>query len=335
MRVQGAVAARAVLPVFSPGVPDRAPYVPSLGLFWAVAALSLSPLCLTPVSLQPVLPLPSLSERMARTLGGPSQPTQVPGPRVEGLQFCLPTSCQLCCQSARNLGGPGCVHFRPSGLDSPSWAGVLPTPATLTAGAGSCTTPPLGSPPHSGSRKGRGGPGGEGACPVSRHPSQASGPVSLFLLQMAAQRQRALAIMCRVYGLHLLRAREDTIRQAFAPLGPCSSRASTCPGTCHHEAQGEGLSATPRPGPALSSGLTAHFYVQGFMLVEYEVPEAAPAGLGADEFCDAGRQEHQGEGWGGDLGAIVQRVLCPDSQPRLTGGFLSPVSSPGGQTPAT
>ena len=38
---------------------------------------------------------------------------------------------------------------------------------------------------------------------------------------MAAQRQRALAIMCRVYvGSIYYELGEDTIRQAFAPFGP-------------------------------------------------------------------------------------------------------------------
>lgn len=44
------------------------------------------------------------------------------------------------------------------------------------------------------------------------------------LLQMAAQRQRALAIMCRVYvGSIYYELGEDTIRQAFAPFGPIKS----------------------------------------------------------------------------------------------------------------
>ncbi|XP_072363995.1 poly(U)-binding-splicing factor PUF60-like isoform X3 [Scyliorhinus torazame] len=42
--------------------------------------------------------------------------------------------------------------------------------------------------------------------------------------QMAAQRQRALAIMCRVYvGSIYYELGEDTIRQAFAPFGPIKS----------------------------------------------------------------------------------------------------------------
>lgn len=42
--------------------------------------------------------------------------------------------------------------------------------------------------------------------------------------QVAAQRQRALAIMCRVYvGSIYYELGEDTIRQAFAPFGPIKS----------------------------------------------------------------------------------------------------------------
>ncbi|PIO31618.1 hypothetical protein AB205_0010080 [Aquarana catesbeiana] len=44
------------------------------------------------------------------------------------------------------------------------------------------------------------------------------------LQKMAAQRQRALAIMCRVYvGSIYYELGEDTIRQAFAPFGPIKS----------------------------------------------------------------------------------------------------------------
>lgn len=43
-------------------------------------------------------------------------------------------------------------------------------------------------------------------------------------LQVAAQRQRALAIMCRVYvGSIYYELGEDTVRQAFAPFGPIKS----------------------------------------------------------------------------------------------------------------
>lgn len=46
----------------------------------------------------------------------------------------------------------------------------------------------------------------------------------VFVIQVAAQRQRALAIMCRVYvGSIYYELGEDTIRQAFAPFGPIKS----------------------------------------------------------------------------------------------------------------
>ncbi|CDQ80543.1 unnamed protein product [Oncorhynchus mykiss] len=44
------------------------------------------------------------------------------------------------------------------------------------------------------------------------------------LQSVAAQRQRALAIMCRVYvGSIYYELGEDTVRQAFAPFGPIKS----------------------------------------------------------------------------------------------------------------
>uniref|UniRef100_S4S071 Poly-U binding splicing factor a n=1 Tax=Petromyzon marinus TaxID=7757 RepID=S4S071_PETMA len=68
--------------------------------------------------------------------------------------------------------------------------------------------------------------------------------------QMAAQRQRALAIMCRVYvGSIYYELGEDTIRQAFAPFGPIKSiDMSFDPVTMKHK---------------------------GFAFVEYDLPEAA------------------------------------------------------------
>lgn len=70
-----------------------------------------------------------------------------------------------------------------------------------------------------------GGPGGERAAQPAATLSRASGSLSpCVLLQMAAQRQRALAIMCRVYvGSIYYELGEDTIRQAFAPFGPIKS----------------------------------------------------------------------------------------------------------------
>uniref|UniRef100_A0A8C4X088 RRM domain-containing protein n=1 Tax=Eptatretus burgeri TaxID=7764 RepID=A0A8C4X088_EPTBU len=69
-------------------------------------------------------------------------------------------------------------------------------------------------------------------------------------LQLAAQRQRALAIMCRVYvGSIYYELGEETIRQAFIPFGPIKSiDMSYDPVTMKHK---------------------------GFAFVEYELPEAA------------------------------------------------------------
>ena len=73
----------------------------------------------------------------------------------------------------------------------------------------------------------------------------------LFLLQMAAQRQRALAIMCRVYvGSIYYELGEDTIRQAFAPFGPIKSIDMSWDSvTMKHKVR---VCLLPRPGPALS-----------------------------------------------------------------------------------
>uniref|UniRef100_A0A671N7Z9 Poly(U)-binding-splicing factor PUF60-like n=1 Tax=Sinocyclocheilus anshuiensis TaxID=1608454 RepID=A0A671N7Z9_9TELE len=73
-------------------------------------------------------------------------------------------------------------------------------------------------------------------------------------LQVAAQRQRALAIMCRVYvGSIYYELGEDTIRQAFAPFGPIKSI-----------------------DMSWDSVTLKH---KGFAFVEYEVPEAAQLAL--------------------------------------------------------
>uniref|UniRef100_A0A9J7XEP4 Poly-U binding splicing factor a n=2 Tax=Cyprinus carpio TaxID=7962 RepID=A0A9J7XEP4_CYPCA len=76
----------------------------------------------------------------------------------------------------------------------------------------------------------------------------------LSSLQVAAQRQRALAIMCRVYvGSIYYELGEDTIRQAFAPFGPIKSI-----------------------DMSWDSVTLKH---KGFAFVEYEVPEAAQLAL--------------------------------------------------------
>ncbi|XP_073668824.1 poly(U)-binding-splicing factor PUF60-B isoform X2 [Paramisgurnus dabryanus] len=74
------------------------------------------------------------------------------------------------------------------------------------------------------------------------------------LHSVAAQRQRALAIMCRVYvGSIYYELGEDTIRQAFAPFGPIKSI-----------------------DMSWDSVTMKH---KGFAFVEYEVPEAAQLAL--------------------------------------------------------
>uniref|UniRef100_A0A3B4X1W3 Poly(U) binding splicing factor 60 n=1 Tax=Seriola lalandi dorsalis TaxID=1841481 RepID=A0A3B4X1W3_SERLL len=74
------------------------------------------------------------------------------------------------------------------------------------------------------------------------------------LSQVAAQRQRALAIMCRVYvGSIYYELGEDTIRQAFAPFGPIKSI-----------------------DMSWDSVTMKH---KGFAFVEYEMPEAAQLAL--------------------------------------------------------
>uniref|UniRef100_A0A665VJI5 Poly(U)-binding-splicing factor PUF60-like n=1 Tax=Echeneis naucrates TaxID=173247 RepID=A0A665VJI5_ECHNA len=76
----------------------------------------------------------------------------------------------------------------------------------------------------------------------------------LSSLQVAAQRQRALAIMCRVYvGSIYYELGEDTIRQAFAPFGPIKSI-----------------------DMSWDSVTMKH---KGFAFVEYEMPEAAQLAL--------------------------------------------------------
>ncbi|XP_041940482.1 poly(U)-binding-splicing factor PUF60a isoform X1 [Alosa pseudoharengus] len=74
------------------------------------------------------------------------------------------------------------------------------------------------------------------------------------LQSVAAQRQRALAIMCRVYvGSIYYELGEDTVRQAFAPFGPIKSI-----------------------DMSWDSVTMKH---KGFAFVEYEMPEAAQLAL--------------------------------------------------------
>lgn len=77
-------------------------------------------------------------------------------------------------------------------------------------------------PPRGASCCSWGGGHGRAAGPLSLPPALTSQTFSP--IQMAAQRQRALAIMCRVYvGSIYYELGEDTIRQAFAPFGPIKS----------------------------------------------------------------------------------------------------------------
>lgn len=110
----------------------------------------------------------------------------------------------------------------------------------------------------------------------------------LFMFQVAAQRQRALAIMCRVYvGSIYYELGEDTIRQAFAPFGPIKSIDMSWDSvTLKHKAWN--MSTVPiwqikllvfffRPKP--DHKMPIPFFLQGFAFVEYEVPEAAQLAL--------------------------------------------------------
>ncbi len=101
-------------------------------------------------------------------------------------------------------------------------------------------------------------------------------------LQVAAQRQRALAIMCRVYvGSIYYELGEDTVRQAFAPFGPIKSIDMSWDSvTLKHKV---------RSFFFFFFLLFVFFilfltyikllFLQGFAFVEYEVPEAAQLAL--------------------------------------------------------
>ncbi|XP_029448122.1 poly(U)-binding-splicing factor PUF60 isoform X3 [Rhinatrema bivittatum] len=99
------------------------------------------------------------------------------------------------------------------------------------------------------------------------------------LQSMAAQRQRALAIMCRVYvGSIYYELGEDTIRQAFAPFGPIKSIDMSWDSvTMKHKTQDSGYQGNnfQRSRPLNGAGGGG----EGFAFVEYEVPEAAQLAL--------------------------------------------------------
>lgn len=112
---------------------------------------------------------------------------------------------------------------------------------------------------------------------------------------MAAQRQRALAIMCRVYvGSIYYELGEDTIRQAFAPFGPIKSIDMSWDSVTMKHKVGLGRGRGEGGGEPEQVGLVGwdwqslpHHHTllsispppQGFAFVEYEVPEAAQLAL--------------------------------------------------------
>lgn len=102
---------------------------------------------------------------------------------------------------------------------------------------------------------------------------------------MAAQRQRALAIMCRVYvGSIYYELGEDTIRQAFAPFGPIKSIDMSWDSVTMKHKVGIKFShnfcfSSNKRLTFLYFVWSLHLATQGFAFVEYDVPEAAQLAL--------------------------------------------------------
>lgn len=99
---------------------------------------------------------------------------------------------------------------------------------------------------------------------------------------MAAQRQRALAIMCRVYvGSIYYELGEDTIRQAFAPFGPIKSIDMSWDSvTMKHKVSAlAGFFFYCWNAEKMIFDDYDCFVLQGFAFVEYDVPEAAQLAL--------------------------------------------------------
>lgn len=110
---------------------------------------------------------------------------------------------------------------------------------------------------------------------------------------MAAQRQRALAIMCRVYvGSIYYELGEDTIRQAFAPFGPIKSIDMSWDSvTMKHKVSLKSslaalilqllyfLGGKSRRPLFWTVNVNIFSWLQGFAFVEYDVPEAAQLAL--------------------------------------------------------
>lgn len=152
---------------------------------------------------------------------------------------------------------------------------------------------------------------------------------------MAAQRQRALAIMCRVYvGSIYYELGEDTIRQAFAPFGPIKSIDMSWDSvTMKHKVRSVLPRATPDRG---LSGPDSAPLCPGLRLRGVRGPRSRAAGPGADELGDAGRQEHQGEAALPDRpGDAVSLQKQGVARPGLTGGPSASCFSPRWAGPAT
>lgn len=164
---------------------------------------------------------------------------------------------------------------------------------------------------------------------------------------MAAQRQRALAIMCRVYvGSIYYELGEDTIRQAFAPFGPIKSIDMSWDSvTMKHKVRLALPCAPPPPPPPPRPGLSrpnGTSCVQGFAFVEYEVPEAAQLALEQMNSVMLGGRNIKVSAREAALGLMGDVLSTPPgdavalrrpevAKPWLIGGSRSPASPPGGQ----
>lgn len=217
------------------GAPIWAPDLP-WGLFRAVAALLL-PLLLPPhqwVSSLDGSP-PSSVGTLGRTLGGSPSPAQDTGLQTggwagwEGTRPCLLTTCQPCCQSARDLVGPGHVHVLRLGLALLPGGRVLPTLATLTAGAEHAPCCCVGSPHHSGAGwVGQEGSGLPSLLPPCHEPVALSPLVSCSRWQLSGSGRWPSCA-----GSTWAPSTMSWARTPFARPSPPSapSKASTCRGT--------------------------------------------------------------------------------------------------------
>lgn len=110
--------------------------------------------------------------------------------------------------------------------------------------------------------------------------------------QVAAQRQRALAIMCRVYvGSIYYELGEDTIRQAFAPFGPIKSIDMSFDSvTMKHKVRGQRSELA-----WVAVGFIPSCVSAGLRLRGVRDARGGSAGAGADELCRPRRPQHQGK----------------------------------------